>query len=69
MLFRKKHPRACSYCCHSTKVGENLFLCAKKGTVNQDFPCRKFRYDPCKRIPIRAKALDFVQYEQADFSL
>jgi hypothetical protein len=31
--------------------------------------CRKFRYDPCKRIPSKPKALDFRKYDEHDFSL
>ena len=44
-------------------------LCVKKGVVSADGKCRKFQYDPCKRIPPRPKALDFSQYEQEDYSL
>lgn len=69
MLFRKKQPRACSYCSHSTKIDGDLVLCIKRGAVAADGACRKFSYDPCKRIPPKAKALDFVKYKDEDFSL
>ena len=29
----------------------------------------RFRYDPCKRIPCKAKAMDFSKYDSEDFSL
>lgn len=69
MLFRKKIERSCSYCAHSAKLDEDHVLCTKKGTMPTDGQCRKFRYAPCKRIPVKAKALDFSKYDQEDFSL
>lgn len=69
MLFRKKMARSCSYCIHSTVLDEELMLCTKKGVVNAYKKCRKFSYDPCKRIPVKAKALDFNKYSEEDFSL
>ena len=69
MLFRKKMPRSCLYCIHSTKLNEDQMLCTRKGVVEADGSCRKFRYDPFKRIPPRPKAQDFSKYEQEDFSL
>ncbi len=69
MLFRKKIPRSCSYCQFATALENECLLCSKKGTVSQDHSCRKFRYDPCRRIPPKMKALDFSKYDQDDFSL
>lgn len=69
MLFRKKIERSCAYCLYSTKLDEDTILCAKKGIRNAEMPCRKFKYDPCKRVPAKAKALDFSKYENEDFSL
>lgn len=69
MLFRKRIPRSCSYCVHSTMLNEEEMLCVKKGLVSVTKKCRKFRYDPCKRIPVKAKALDFDKYADEDFSL
>lgn len=69
MLFRKNIEKSCSYCVHSTKLDEGQFLCSKKGFRSQDESCFRFRYDPCKRIPSKAKALDFSKYDQEDYSL
>ena len=69
MLFRKKIKRSCVYCIHGTKISEEQILCIKHGAVSVHYACRKFKYDPCKRIPVRAKALDFGKYDQEDFSL
>lgn len=69
MLFRKKIERACSYCIHSAKLDDSTCLCSKRGLKNPDDSCRKFRYDPCKRVPHKAKAVDFSQFKDSDFSL
>lgn len=69
MLFRKKMPRSCEYCSYSTKLDDDQFLCIKRGVVLDNKTCRKFKYDPCKRIPAKPKALDFSQYDDHDFSL
>ena len=69
MLFRKKIQRSCEYCLYATKLDEDTVLCAKRGVRAADDPCRKFKYDPCKRVPVKAKALDFSRYDDDDFSL
>ena len=69
MLFRKKIARCCSYCVHCTTMEEGLVLCSKRGVKRSEDRCFRFRYDPCKRIPPKPKALDFSKYESEDFSL
>ena len=69
MLFRKKMPRCCSYCVHGAKLNEDEVLCIKHGIMPIDKSCRKFSYDPCKRIPLKAKTSDFSKYDKADYSL
>ena len=69
MLFRKKIERSCIYCVYSTKMDQENMLCTKKGVVPMDSACRKFRYDPFKRVPPRPKALDFSKNEEDNFSL
>lgn len=69
MLFRKKIQRSCLYCAHSTKFSEDQMLCTKQGVVSMYYECRKFRYDPFKRIPSKPKALDLSKYDGDDFSL
>lgn len=69
MLFRKKIERVCSYCKYATKIDDEQVLCIKKGIRACNAKCRKFIYDPIKRIPVKAKALDFQQYDERDFSL
>ena len=69
MLFRKKMDRSCLYCRFGTKMDEDMMLCAKKGIVPVCDGCRKFRYDPFRRVPTKPRALDFSKHEQDDFSL
>lgn len=69
MLFRKKIERSCLYCTCSTKLNEDQMLCIRRGIVSADNKCRKFRYDPFKRIPAKPKALDLSKYDGDDFSL
>ncbi len=69
MLFRKKIQPSCSYCANSTKLDDEHVLCAKKGIMSITGKCRKFQYDPCKRIPAKARTLDFSKYDREDYSL
>ena len=69
MLFRKRMPRSCLYCQYSTKLDENQMLCTKRGVVSMYYECRKFEYDPFKRVPQKAKPLDLSKYDEDDFSL
>ncbi len=69
MLFRKKIDRSCSYCIYGTQMDDDHILCIKKGVMDADSKCRKFEYDPCKRIPAKVKALDFDKYNSEDYSL
>lgn len=54
MLFRKKIDRFCSYCVYAGKLDDETYLCAKRGFVAACHHCRKFKYDPLKRVPSAA---------------
>lgn len=69
MLFRKKIERSCAYCLHGVQLEDGQILCLKKGVKAVEDKCFKFKYDPCKRIPLKAKALDFSKYDNEDYSL
>lgn len=69
MLFRRKIARSCIYCAWGTKLGEQQILCVKRGVVADSYACRKFVYDPCKRLPRKAKALDLQKFKDSDFTL
>ena len=53
MLFRKKIEPRCMYCSHSRPLDELYVSCPKCGVVSGGYSCRKFTYDPLKRIPPR----------------
>ena len=69
MLFRKKMQKSCTYCQYGTILDEGIALCTKKGVVDTAKKCRKFAYDPTKRVPHKPKALDFEKYNAEDYSL
>ena len=58
----------CIYC-ENGQVTDNgtLVLCPKKGVMQPDSACRKFRYDPLKRTPQTVKLQSGFTAE--DFSL
>lgn len=50
---RPEMPHVCRYCDKSTLLTRaDKVLCRKKGIVNVDGECKKFRYDPLKRVPV-----------------
>ena len=69
MLFRKKITRCCVYCTHGAKLEDGKILCTKKGIRSEDSKCFRFRYDPCKRIPVKMRVLDLSRYQEEDYSL
>ena len=69
MLFRKKMKRSCNYCLWGTKFSNDQILCRKHGVVSESYACRKFTYDPCKRVPSKPKSLDLAKFDKEDFSL
>lgn len=70
MLFRKKIDRYCAYCQFAGKIDDEKMICQKSGIVPADHRCRKFRYDPLKRVPSRpAGSAALEGLEQKDFSL
>ncbi len=69
MLFRKDIEKNCSYCVHAAKVDSSHVVCSKKGIIPCEESCRRFKYDPLKRVPVKGKAKDFTRYDDVDFSL
>ena len=69
MLFRRKIERACDYCARAVKIDEETMVCAKRGLVFPEDSCRRFRYDPLKRVP-ESTGMDLpLGREDADYSL
>lgn len=69
MLFRKKIERYCAYCAFAGKISEDQMICQKCGVVPASHQCRRFRYDPLKRVPPRPVKLNTEKLSEEDFSL
>lgn len=67
-LFGGHISPACEYCRYGEPSADNqMILCPKKGIVAPYFACRRFSYDPLKRVPKRRKQLP--SYSPEDFAL
>lgn len=67
-LFSKKISKRCDSCVHSafSTRGDKL-LCRRRGLVERDGKCFRFRYDPFKRVP--AKTPPLPAHSKEDFAL
>lgn len=64
----KKYPKKCSSCIFARVPDDkSVVLCEKKGIVEPDGHCRKYEYDPLKRVPL--KSIIDTDYSAEDFSL
>lgn len=68
-LFKKDIDPLCCYCKHSQPLSEETVICSKKGVQSLGSHCRKFFYDPLKRVPPRPKKADFSGLSPEDFML
>ncbi len=51
--------KCCAFCEKATPLaGDEYVLCSKKGVVSLTYKCRRFSYDPLKRVPKRAPSLE-----------
>ena len=59
--------RICAFCENSSGIyDEDSMVCKKKGVVSKIYSCRKFVYDPLKRVPpktVSAPKLDFIDID------
>ena len=69
MLFRKKIDRYCTYCQFAGKIDGESMVCQFCGVVPSDHHCRRFRYDPLKRVPSRPHSGGLEKFNKNDFSL
>ena len=68
LLEKKKYPSVCETCLHGRLSPDaQSVLCVKKGIVETDGKCRKYSYDPLKRIP--KKPLLVQQANPEDFKI
>lgn len=69
MLFEKDMDPRCAYCKRGAPLAEGRVMCLKKGIVSAGDSCRKFRYDPLKRVPPKPAKADFSRLKDEDFVL
>ena len=68
-LFRKDMEKHCAYCAFGSVINEREVACERKGVMDAAAHCRKFRYDPLKRVPPRPASLGGKKYSAEDFTL
>ncbi len=67
-LYGNNISPSCSYCKFGTlSESKEVILCEKKGITAKNFSCRKFKYDPLRRIP--KKQEEIPQYNKEDFEI
>ncbi len=55
ILDSKKYPKKCETCLYARiPEDKSLILCEKKGIVEPGGKCRKYEYDPIKRVPLKS---------------
>ncbi len=68
-LFRKNMEKRCAYCAHGSVLNEREVACPYRGIMDAANQCRRFAYDPLKRIPPRPAAYKKKAYSAEDFKL
>lgn len=69
MLFEKDMEPRCAYCQRGTPLDGETVMCPKRGVVSAAGSCRRFRYDPLKRVPPKPVSVDFSHLKEEDFVL
>ena len=68
-LFRKDMEPRCAYCAKGSMINEREVVCPRKGVVAMEYCCRRFRYDPFKRVPPRPVTLETSRLKEEDFAI
>jgi len=67
--IEEEYRKACRYCEHGfLSFDQTAVLCRKKGIVQPDDVCKKYVYDPLKRVPMKTQS-GTANYTAEDFSL
>ena len=67
-LFGNEAYATCAYCRRSKKSEDGVILyCGRKGIVQAEDTCRRFAYDPFKRVPRSSPKLP--DYDPDEFVL
>ena len=66
----KESGNICAMCEYAAPLFDSdTVLCQKKGVVMKDHHCRRFSYDPLKRVPPKtaeAPTLDYIDIDSED---
>ena len=67
-LFGSTVPPACQHCALGhLSADKTMILCSQGGVVSPDYNCRKYEYNPLKRVPHRPAVLP--AFSMQDFLL
>ena len=66
-IYGSKVAPACAYCAWGERAADGkMILCRHRGVVSPYYACRKYRYDPLRRVPHRQS---LPHFDPKDFSL
>ena len=68
MLFRSKIEPSCSYCRHGRPGQDDEVLCIHHGVMQPWDKCRRFDYDPLRRVP-ESEPAALTDVDPASFEL
>lgn len=66
-LFKKDIPANCEYCAIGKTLTSSRILCIKFGITSPRNHCKKFKYDPLKRVP--KNQVENFNFNETDFKL
>ena len=69
LLFRKDIEPRCAYCAKGSAINDREVVCSRKGVVAVEYHCRRFKYDPFKRVPPRPVKLKTSGLKEEDFAI
>ncbi len=67
-MFRNEIDPRCIYCSRGRPVAQGEIGCVYHGVVKEYYHCKRFQYDPLRRIPKKPVKLS-ANYTDKDFSL
>lgn len=68
IIDSKEQSVRCDICLYGTRLADSSgILCEKSGIRAFDSSCKKFRYDPLKRVPKKAPVM--MDFSQEDFEI
>lgn len=68
MLFRNKIEPSCAYCSHGRCGADEEVLCVYHGVMNPWDKCRRFDYDPLRRVP-EVEPIPVAEADDASFEI